>query len=281
MINRCYLEITNTCNLRCDFCPKTSRPRRQLSLEEFDLLTDRVRGRVSILYFHLMGEPLLHPLLPDFIRMAREKGFQTVLTSNGTLLHRAQELLQALPHKIQLSLHAHEGNAMTSHEEYISRVMDFALKAVAEGTCVVLRLWNQGGQDNDNPMVEHLLEQHVPRPWTVRSDGYRMMPGLYLEYDRKFEWPEPQTSALEADEERFCHALDKQFGVLVDGSVVPCCLDHDGSVVLGNLFHESLDEVLSSPRARAMMEGFARHRAVEPLCQHCESAIINRSFRGK
>lgn len=114
MIDRCYIEITNTCNLNCHFCPKHTREKRQLSAEEFNLLTDKIRGKVCFLYFHLMGEPLLHPLLPQFITTAREKGFKTVLTSNGTLLHRAMDLLDTLPHKIQLSLHSHESNAKES-----------------------------------------------------------------------------------------------------------------------------------------------------------------------
>ena len=104
MIDRCYIEITNTCNLNCHFCPKHTRKKRQLSAEEFDLLTDKIRGKVCFLYFHIMGEPLLHPLLPEFICISREKGFKTVLTSNGTLLHKAMDLLDTLPHKIQLSL---------------------------------------------------------------------------------------------------------------------------------------------------------------------------------
>lgn len=99
MIDRCYIEITNTCNLNCHFCPKHTRKKRQLSAEEFDLLTDKIRGKVCFLYFHIMGEPLLHPLLPEFINMAREKGFKTVLTSNGTLLPKAMDLLDTLPHK--------------------------------------------------------------------------------------------------------------------------------------------------------------------------------------
>ena len=60
MIDRCYIEITNTCNLNCDFCPKHQRKKRQLTAEEFDLLTDKVSGKVCFLYFHLMGEPLLY-----------------------------------------------------------------------------------------------------------------------------------------------------------------------------------------------------------------------------
>ena len=279
MIDRCYIEITNTCNLDCHFCPKHQRKRRQLSAEEFDLLTDKVRGKVCFLYFHLMGEPLLHPLLPQFITMAREKGFKTVLTSNGTLLHRAMNLLDTLPHKVQLSLHSHESNARGELSSYMEEVMTFATQAAAKGTCVVLRLWNQGGMDKENELVMDYIAEYVPRPWKERPDGFRLCDNLYLEFDRKFEWPSANASS--AKREVFCKALLKQIGVLSDGSLVPCCLDHNGDVVLGNLFHQSLEEILSSPRAQAMIEGFQHHTATEALCQNCESALVRNSFRGK
>lgn len=279
MIDRCYIEITNTCNLDCHFCPKHQRKRRQLSAEEFDLLTDKVQGKVCFLYFHLMGEPLLHPLLPQFITMAREKGFKTVLTSNGTLLHRAMNLLDTLPHKVQLSLHSHESNARGELSSYMEEVMNFATQAAAKGTCVVLRLWNQGGMDKENELVMDYIAEYVPRPWKERPDGFRLCDNLYLEFDRKFEWPSANASS--AKREVFCKALLKQIGVLSDGSLVPCCLDHNGDVVLGNLFHQSLEEILSSPRAQAMIEGFQHHTATEALCQNCESALVRNSFRGK
>lgn len=279
MIDRCYIEITNTCNLDCHFCPKHQRKRRQLSAEEFDLLTDKVRGKVCFLYFHLMGEPLLHPLLPQFITMAREKGFKTVLTSNGTLLHRAMNLLDTLPHKVQLSLHSHESNARGELSSYMEEVMNFATQAAAKGTCVVLRLWNQGGMDKENEQVMDYIAEYVPRPWKERPDGFRLCDNLYLEFDRKFEWPSANASS--AKREVFCKALLKQIGVLSDGSLVPCCLDHNGDVALGNLFHQSLEEILSSPRAQAMIEGFQHHTATEALCQNCESALVRNSFRGK
>lgn len=301
MIDRCYIEITNTCNLDCHFCPKHHRKRRQLSEEEFDLLTDRVRGKVCFLYFHLMGEPLLHPLLPQFVTMARKKGFKTVLTSNGTLLHRAMVLLDTLPYKIQLSLHSHESNARGELSEYMDQVMRFSTQAAGKGTCMVLRLWNQGGMDRENEEVMRLIEKYVPKPWKERPDGFRLCDNLYLEFDRKFEWPggggkaasddsdgkqEESDDKLEASpskskQEYFCKALIKQIGVLSDGSLVPCCLDHDGDVILGNLFHQSLEEILASPRAQALVEGFRHHAATEPLCQSCESSLVNKSFRGK
>lgn len=289
MIDRCYIEITNTCNLNCHFCPKHTREKRQLSAEEFNLLTDKIRGKVCFLYFHLMGEPLLHPLLPQFITTAREKGFKTVLTSNGTLLHRAMELLDTLPHKIQLSLHSHESNAKGELSSYMDEVMTFSTQAAAKGTCMVLRLWNQGGRDKENEEVMRLIEKYVPKPWKERPDGFRLCDHLYLEFDRKFEWPNFENDIKKGDDNKnkdenrevFCKALLKQIGVLADGSLVPCCLDHNGDVILGNLLHQSLEEILSSPRAQAMIEGFKHHTATEALCQNCESALVRNSFRGK
>ena len=101
MITRCYLEITNICNLDCLFCPKTDRAKHRLSLEEFETLTDKLCGQIKFLYFHLMGEPFLHPRLSEFIQIARRKDFVPVLTTNGTLLSKAQGVIEAHPHKIQ------------------------------------------------------------------------------------------------------------------------------------------------------------------------------------
>ena len=57
--------------------------------------------------------------------------------------------------------------------------------------------------------------------------------------------------------------------MLCDGTVVPCCLDHEGDIPLGNLFTQSLEEILSSPRAQAIYEGFSGRRVVEELCRKC------------
>lgn len=278
MITRCYLEITNICNLDCLFCPKTKRTKRTLSPEEFRRLTDRLRGKVKFLYFHLMGEPLLHAHLPEFIITAREKGFIPVLTTNGTLLSRARAVIDALPHKVQISLHSHEGNAKDNPEQYISQVMQFAMEAVSRGIIIVLRLWNRGGYDSANGRLMDLLAQYVPRPWTERYDGWRLAGNIYLEFDNMFEWPDSERDEF-ADDEAFCYALRNQIGVLADGTVVPCCLDHDGDMPLGNLFEQSLDEILASPRAKAIYEGFSRHEAVEPLCRRCGYAAVTKRFR--
>lgn len=278
MITRCYLEITNVCNLNCIFCPKTVRPKRSLSITEFQTLTDRLVGRVRFLYFHLMGEPFLHPLLTEFIQVAKNKGFVPVLTTNGTRLKNSEKVLDALPYKIQISLHSFEGNARTMPEQYISEVMDFSQKAAQLGIIVVLRLWNEGGFEYHNNSIIQLLRNYLPQPWTVRHDGWRLSDNIYLEMDKMFEWPDDEHEEFSA-EEYFCYALRNQVGVLVDGSVVPCCLDHAGTIILGNLFNQSLEDILTSPRAQALYEGFSQHKAVEPLCRKCSYATVTKQYR--
>lgn len=278
MITRCYLEITNHCNLNCVFCPKTDRKKHQMTLREFETLTDKLKGHVKFLYFHLMGEPFLHPLLPDFIQIARNKKFIPVLTTNGTLLSKRMEVLDSLPHKIQISLHSHEGNARKDLEEYVNEVMTFAIQAIKRGCIIVLRLWNDGGHNRMNTAILQQIAIHQPQPWTPRKDGWKLTEHLFIENDNMFEWPDIEQEAYN-ETEVFCYALRNQIGVLADGTVVPCCLDHNGDLNLGNLFEQSLLDILSTPRAKAIYNGFTRHSAVEPFCQRCGYSIIAKQYR--
>lgn len=247
-------------------------------MDEFDTLTSRLKGEVKFLYFHLMGEPFLHAQLPQFVKMAKEKGFVPVLTTNGTLLSQRPDMLDALPHKIQISLHSHEGNGKADLERYIDDVMTFAIEAAHRGCVIVLRLWNEGGHNSMNDTILNLIANHVPQPWTKRHDGWKLADYLYIENDNMFEWPDLQ-HATYGEEEVFCYALRNQIGVLVDGSVVPCCLDHNGDISLGNLFDQSLEQILASPRAMDIYQGFTNHIAVEPLCQRCGYSAVSKRFR--
>ncbi len=281
MINRCYLETTNICNLSCKFCPKNERPKKRLNIQEFSELTDKLVNEVKFLYLHLMGEPFMNPNLPDFVEIARGKGLIPIVTTNGTLLSGpiAQPLIEAKPYKIQISLHSHEGNGFSNQEEYISQVVDFAKKSASQGIITTLRLWNEGGYNTQNNEIHSLISQQLPQPWTKRDDGWKIAKNIYLDYDKMFEWPDEKHSEYQ-EPEVFCYGLRNQIGVLVDGSVVPCCLDHDGSITLGNLHESTLQEILSSPRAKAIYEGFSRHEAVEELCKKCGYANVGKRYRG-
>ena len=146
-IDKAYLEISNICNLRCSFCHGTKRAKKMLSEAEFEQLTDALSGQVKFLYFHLMGEPLLHPSFPHFVKRAWEKGFYPILTTNGSLLAKCgQTVLENLPYKISISLHAPAANAAFADPAYFESCIDFAKRAAAKGCISVLRLWNIGGE---------------------------------------------------------------------------------------------------------------------------------------
>lgn len=276
MPEKAFLEITNICNLACAFCHGTSREKRSMTRAEFETLTDRLRG-IPYLYFHLMGEPLIHPDLPFFVARAHEKGFFPMLTTNGTLLaSRGKELIAARPHKVSVSLHAIEGNGKAPSEAYLRAVSDFASEAPQAGIITVLRLWNGGGAESENPAILRFLESAFPAPWQEHRCGKKIADRLFLEYGEAFDWPGGEELPSDSF---FCYGLRDQIGILADGTVVPCCLDADGRIALGNLFEAPLAEILASPRARALYDGFTAHRAVEPLCRTCGYAAKTKRYR--
>ncbi len=267
--NKIYLEISNVCNLKCNFCPGTKRSRRIMTEAEFSSLLPKLRPWSDFLYFHLMGEPLCHPQLERFLQLAGDAGFRVILTTNGTLLKKQEAVLLRSPalHKVNISLHAFEANDLSMpFTEYLTQCFDFGKAAIGE-KLVVYRLWNSGGADERNAEILEAMEAAFPKPWKVERKGTRIGDRVYLEYGDKFDWPD--LSAEDGGDQVFCYGLRDQIGVLCDGTVVPCCLDHEGDLVLGNLFEESMEEILDKPRSRAIYEGFGNKKAAEELCRKC------------
>ena len=267
--NKIYLEISNLCNLRCNFCPGTKRQGHAMDTEEFSDLIPKLRPYADYLYFHLMGEPLLHKNLEEFLRIAGETGFKVILTTNGTLLSKVQEVLLHADglHKVNISLHAFEANDLTMpFQEYLKGCFSFG--KYAEGSkLVVYRLWNQGGADERNHIILETMKEFFPEPWEVKSRGTRIGNRIFLEYGDKFDWPD--LKAPEGSCRMFCYGLRDQIGVLCDGTVVPCCLDHEGDLELGNLHEQTMEEILSSPLAQSIYEGFSARTATQELCRRC------------
>ena len=271
MLNKIYLEITNVCNLDCSFCHKTSRAKKRMSEEEFDTLLSKIEGKAQYLFFHLMGEPTLHPLLPRFIEKARSRGFRPAITTNGSLLsQKAEMLLSALPDKISISLHAPEANTAFSDKSYLENCIAFAKQAAKQGCIMALRLWNLGSGADNAPILD-VLHQAFPGQWRDIRGGssQRLDERIFLEWGERFDWPDPALPECPPDADLFCYGLRDQIGILVDGTVVPCCLDADANLALGSLFSQELDDILSGPRAVAIYNGFSHRRAHESLCRKC------------
>ena len=276
-MERIYVEIGNICNLHCSFCPSTARTPRQMSVEEFRRVSTEAKKHTKYVYLHVMGEPLLHLRLEEFLKILEMDGLRACVTTNGTLLNQRGKLLLQSPatHKVSISLHAPEANTGIALPDYLRNCVDFARQAAQSGIFTVFRLWNldseEGqGANGENQYIRNFLQESFPEEWIPRRNGYRLSTRIFLEYDGLFTWP--AESKAESRECGTCHGLRDQIGILADGTVVPCCLDHEGAISLGNVFETPLEEILNTPRAQAMRKGFEARRLVEPLCQSCTFA---------
>ena len=267
--SRAYVEITNICNRSCSFCPGTVRPPRRMTMDEFAHIAASLRPITDYLYFHVMGEPLTHPLLPDFIRHATSLGFKCAVTTNGTLLPKeGKALIDSGVYKVNISVHSFEEGEDSQHHNYLTDVLDFADKASAAGVLTVLRLWNRGHDGGRNDRTLNLVkEKFAEGEWREGSRGFRIRHKLHLEWGDRFEWPD--MSCDEGDSSVFCYGLSDHFGILVDGTVIPCCLDREGVINLGNMHEQSIEEILASERAKAILSGFKKRCATEELCRKC------------
>ncbi len=240
--------------------------------ERFRMILEKVQPYTDYIYLHILGEPLLHPQLEELISIGCELGFHVCITTNGTLISKTAAVLDAgrKLHKISISLQAQEVNASIRGDDvYLRECFDFG-KEACENCIVAFRLWNEGGADSGNEHILEVMRDYFPEEWTKHFHGYKLRKNVYLESAEVFEWPElPEDGEETAGSRHFCYGLRDQIGVLADGTVVPCCLDHEGDIALGNLLTEDLGTILAGQRAQAIYEGFSRREAVEPLCRNC------------
>lgn len=283
MLTKIYLETTNICNLSCSFCHGTKRKPQTLQYESFCSILPKITGKAKYLYFHLMGEPLLNKDLPEMVHDAKNAGFEVMLTTNGTLLKECGSFIfeSGDVKKVSISLQAADiiggkpcGISGEDFENYLFSVCDFAKECAQSGVICALRLWNlESENDTKNDFIIEKLHTHFPDCWIKNRSGYKLYDSekgkneVFLEFGELFEWPDKD--ANDKNKVSFCYAVKDQIGILCDGTVVPCCLDADGAMALGNIFENELDDILSSERAQKLLESFEKRDPCEKLCRTC------------
>ncbi len=268
MFAKVYLEITNVCNMNCSFCVGTKRKKHFMTEDEFTLLAAKIRPHTDFLYFHLMGEPLLHPKLRKLLEISQELGFKVIITTNGSLLSEVGHALlesKAL-FKVSISLHSFEANLTSDGENYFNNCFDFADKASSQGIITVLRLWNDGGLDSMNEDIYAMLKKRFTGEWAENTKGIRIRKKLFIEKGEKFDWP---LQSETYSDNIFCYGMKDHIGVLCDGSVVPCCMDYDGNITLGNMFEQDLSDILNSERAIFIKKSLESGTAPCEMCKRC------------
>ncbi len=269
-----YLEITNVCNLRCPFCPPGRRPPAFMGREEYLRALEQLRPYTQYLYFHVKGEPLLHPLLPEFLALAGERDFQVNLTTNGVLLARQRETLLAAPalRQLNLSLHSYQGEAHGAAADYIAAAADYARRAAALGKFTVFRIWTldrERGADQTSRKLLELLGRQFPQAGELAEhSGERSLAlgeHIFLSFEEEFAWPSLSAPIIPGP--GTCYGARRMLGVLCDGTLIPCCLDGEGECPLGNLFTEELADILARPPYGEMVRGFQERRITQELCR--------------
>ena len=276
-----YIEITNICNLSCNFCPKTKRKYKFMNREEFNYIINEIKPYTNHVYFHLMGEPLLNENIEGFFEECHKNELMVNLTTNGTLLNKnSEKLINAKSlRQVNISLHSFEANESNIElYEYINRVTDFINEAREKSDIIcAIRLWNMDneelkGANKLNLEILNLLEKNLNLDFSLaeklqETHKIKLKDKVYLNMAEKFNWPDISINSI--GEEVFCHGLRNQVGILVDGTVVPCCLDSEGTIELGNVFKERFVSILEGKRASDIYNGFSRRVAVEDLCKRC------------
>ncbi len=277
-----YIEITNVCNLACRFCPQTIRQPEFMKLETFSKILEQIKPYTDYIYFHVKGEPLLHPEIDKFLDLCYEKGFKVNVTTNGTLINEAKDKILMKPalRQINFSLHSFDGNeGLHNKNEYINSILSFVKEVIDKTNVLIsLRLWNLD-KDNEtnlqrkrNRQLLEIIEKTFNLDYKIEekvipSRGIKIADRVYLNQDIEFKWPDLKEPE---DEGRgFCYGLRNQAAILVDGTVVPCCLDGEGIINLGNINKTHFSEIIESDRAKNIINGFSRREAVEELCRKC------------
>lgn len=278
-----YVEITNICNLKCNFCPSSSLSRTLKFMDQsaFEHILKEIKPYTDHIYFHLMGEPFLNKNLDVFLDLAEANQLRVNITTNGTLIKKAKGKL--LPKRalrqVNISLHSFEANEINKDlDTYMNDIVDFINEATEQTEIIcAIRLWNMDTEELKasnqlNNDILSKLEEKLQLDVRISEElqhknNLKLKDRVYLNMAEKFEWPDMDRDII--DENVFCYGLRDQIGILVDGTVVPCCLDSEGKIPLGNIFESKLEDILNSDRAVAMYDGFSRRCAVEELCKRC------------
>lgn len=270
-----YIELSDTCGLKCPFCPSKKDMRGMMSVKDFAQIAQKVACKARIYTFHLLGDPLILPNLNEFIAVAKAHKMKLELTTSGFYMSEKNQALlleSENVHQINFSLMAFLAQNKLDFSEYFTPILNFlhAHIALNKQSFVNLRLWNlnENFKNIKNEVFYDFLEREFSVQINKKAPKNRLANRIILHQSEQFRWASLKDKTIHT--QGSCYGLQKQIGILSNGALVPCCMDSAGVITLGDILKQNLDEILKSKRAIAMKNGFKKGEFVEQLCQKCE-----------
>lgn len=279
--SRAYVEITNICGLTCSFCPPKLTPTTTMELSLFQSVAAQLRDYTDEIALHVMGDPMVLSNLEEYLDIAQAARLKVMITTSGFYLDplRRETLFHPTIRQVNISLNSFNKNSVArSFEMYMEPILQLCDEKLLRKSdfFINLRLWNLDDVQSESPFNERLfalLEEHfsleagmVASQINGDRQSIRLASKILLHFDRYFEWPSLNNKVIG---DGYCQGLNKQIAVLSDGRVVPCCLDSDGIIELGNIRETNLGKILTSKRSWTIRDGFSKGICSEELCQKC------------
>lgn len=260
-----YIEITNKCNLDCDFCIKNNREKKFMSLEEYQLVLSNIKPFTNYVYLHLMGEPLLHPYINEIIDLTNQNKINVNITTNGYLIKRITGNKNI--RQINISLHSFNEKYKLSLDEYLNNIY-LSIENMPE-TIVNFRLW--AGTKNYDNIINSLESRYNKKIIPNNLGNFKLDKNVFVSIKHEFEWPKIKEGGREILQPTSgtCLALKDHIGILSNLDVVACCLDSNGDINFGNLKHISLSEIIKSEKFNYIKTNLENNIKTEALCQNC------------
>lgn len=265
-------------------CPPVERQKAAMDVEHIKNYLAQAKSYAERICFHVMGEPLGHSSFPEFVKIAEEMGIPLEITTNGTLLNERNQvaLLNKTVVQVNFSVQSFFDNfPQADSSNYIDRLLYFTSKAKQEhdNLYINFRLWNLSNDQQDSIQNEQFLRR-LEEFFTVKINrnvdpafqkSKRLQGRIYLHFDSRFDWPDATAKHIRT--KGTCYGTRTHIAVHANGTVVPCCLDKEANIPLGNLNHTNLEEILASDRYLNMKKGFEEGILAEDFCQKCSFAM--------